>query len=374
LSVETVLPGALFSRDISAENSRTRTLLWIPSGSSIPLRIMRRERIDVVLPTSDYTVGALVEGRERIAGLVRDCSPSGNTWRLFRDKWETLLLANSLGIRTPKTYRCDNKAELVSLLDSLPYPLVVKPRKSTGGIGFFRLDRPADLPPEFFEVASGSDTVFDFERFLVQEYIPGEVHDVCLLFNHGELRAALTQKRLKMYPSTGGAGILNITTEEPGLKERAIALLKAVQWHGPAQVEFKRDGEGRDYLMEVNGRFWGTLDLAVAAGINFPLLACRLAEQGDVPMTTSYKVGLTFRWPVPYGVLHAVETGQWLHTLREFFAPRRALKSDLWATDLLPFLAEIAFACARLVSRVNAPRAQNAALRRMEEVLRTRKV
>lgn len=327
-----------------------------------------RERIDVILPTSDYTVGAMVEGRGQLGGLARHCLPSESAWQLFRDKWETLSLANKLGIRAPKTYCCGNETELRSLLGSLDYPLVVKPRKSAGAIGFFLLGKPSDLPPDCFQAASGSDAVFDFQRPLVQEYIPGEIHDVCLLFNHGEPRAALTQKRLKMYPSSGGAGILNVTTDEPELKEQAIALLKAAQWHGPAQVEFKRGVDGRDYLMEVNGRLWGTLDLAVAAGINFPLLASRIAARGDVRPVTSYHVGLSYRWPWPYGILNAAETGRWFRTLGEFFGAGRGVKSDLWMSDLVPVFAEIVFAGQRFLSNRKAHRAGNAPLRRMRQV------
>jgi predicted ATP-grasp superfamily ATP-dependent carboligase len=145
-----------------------------------------------------------------------------------------------------------------------------------------------------------SDLVYDFSQAVVQEYVPGELHDVCLLFNRGEPRAVLTQRRVLMYPRDGGVGVVNETTAERDLCEPAIALLRALDWHGPAQVEFKRDSrDGRPKLIEVNGRFWGTLDLSIRAGVNFPLLAARLAAAGEVEPAPPYRVGLRYWWPVP---------------------------------------------------------------------------
>ncbi len=332
------------------------------------LRLAEKERFDVILPTSDYIVSMLAGEQSKIEKLAGLPVPHKKALNLFRDKFQTIRLASDLGIHTPETHCCENLQELPPLLASLEYPLIVKPRRSTGGIGLFQLEKPADLPAEFFQTSITSDHVFDFQRPLVQEYIAGSIHDVCLLFNRGEPRVVLTQKRLKMYPSIGGGGIYNVTTDEPDLKEQAIALLKAAQWHGPAQVEFKRTPEGRPYLMEVNGRFWGTLDLAVTAGINFPLLACRMAVEGDIEPVDSYKVGLQFRWPVPYGLLHAAETRTWIRTLWEFFGPRRGVHSDLTASDPLPMIAEILFALSRMGSRRRIPIAADSTLQRMHSV------
>lgn len=335
-------------------------------------RCTEEENFDVVLPTSDYTIGKLVERQEYITGRAKIPIPSSRALNLFRDKFKTIELARELGIRTPKTYACESARKLPPLLASLEYPLIIKPRKSTGGIGLFRLEKPTDLPTRFFQSSTISDSVFDLQRLLVQEYIPGQVHDVCLLFNRGEPRAVLTQKRLKMYPAKGGVGIYNITSDEPDLKEQAIALLKAAQWHGPAQVEFKQNPGGHPYLMEVNGRFWGTLDLAVAAGINFPLLACRMAMDGDIAPVTSYKIGLHFRWPAPYGLLHAAETGKWLRTFWEFFYPHPGLKSDLRISDPMPFIAETLFALKRMGSWYRGRSGLNDTLRRMNLISQNR--
>jgi predicted ATP-grasp superfamily ATP-dependent carboligase len=179
-------------------------------------------------------------------------------------------------------------------------------------------------------------------KILIQEYVPGEIHDVGLLFNRGKPRAALTQKRLKMYHRSGGIGIHNETTHEPELRDSAIALLKALNWHGPALVEFKidsRDGEAK--LMEVNSRFWGTVDLAIQAGVDFPLLACKMAVDGDVEPVFDYQVGMKYKWTLPYGLLYALESNRKWHYLWEFLRVNRHTRTDIWLSDPMPLLIEV---------------------------------
>ncbi len=187
---------------------------------------------------------------------------------------------------------------------------------------------------------------------LVQEYIPGRIHDGCFLFRRGEPRAVLTQQRIVLYPGRGGIGVLNETTDDPELAAAGERLLRRLDWHGPAQVEFKRDnGTGEPILMEINGRLWGTLDLSIQAGMNFPYLICRMAMDGDVPAQAGYRKGLRYRWPFPYGLLHAMESEQPLQAMRKFFGPARNTCSDVRWDDPLPALAEATYTLQRMWKR-----------------------
>jgi hypothetical protein len=219
---------------------------------------------------------------------------------------------------------------------------VLKLNRGFGAMGLHFPNSPDALMRCYEGLPNLSDMVFDYTAPIVQEYIPGDVYDVCLLFNQGKPRAALTQKRLRMHPSKGGFGIENVTTDQPELQGQAIALLEAMQWHGPAQVEFKIDSrDGRTKLMEVNGRFWGTLDLSVQAGVNFPLLACRMAVDGDIDPVFDYQVGLRYIWPFPWR----------LRALTSLLPLDSNLKTDLWFSDPLPLLAELRYYVERLWHR-----------------------
>ena len=306
-------------------------------------------KYDVLLPMCNYTTIALSAHREKFSPYVQVPVPDYDSLLQARDKLQTLEIARQIGIKTPLTYCVHESQDLEEIAEKISYPCVIKPRQGAAAIGLMFPGSKEALMRCYNSLPSKSDMVFVYDRPLVQEYVPGEIHDVCLLFNRGKARAALTQKRLKMYPSRGGAGVINETTDEPALRDQAIMLLEALRWHGPAQVEFKidsRDGTAR--LMEVNGRFWGTLDLSIQAGMNFPLMACRMAIDGDIDSSFEYKVGLRYRWAFPFGLLHAMETEGGWGSLWEFFRFDPNSVSDFWLSDPLPTLAKVLY-IARLV-------------------------
>jgi biotin carboxylase len=86
-------------------------------------------------------------------------------------------------------------------------------------------------------------------------------------------------------------------TLDKALRSQTERLLGLLGWHGVAMVEYKQDARtGRFYLMEINGRFWGSLQLAIDAGVDFPYLSFQLAAGMDLDLPRAYKVGVKSRW------------------------------------------------------------------------------
>jgi len=76
-----------------------------------------------------------------------------------------------------------------------------------------------------------------------------------------------------------------------------LHLLHSVGWEGVAMVEFKRSAaSGESYLMEVNGRFWGSLQLAVDAGVDFPRMLIDMLLKRPFMGTPPYRIGVRARW------------------------------------------------------------------------------
>ncbi len=89
----------------------------------------------------------------------------------------------------------------------------------------------------------------------------------------------------------------------------SINLLKKIKWHGVAQVEYKLDENDQPRLMEINPKFWGTLELSIAAGINFPKLLCDLAIYDEIPKNIDYEQNYKYLWLVP-SLMNYVSQGQ----------------------------------------------------------------
>jgi predicted ATP-grasp superfamily ATP-dependent carboligase len=75
-----------------------------------------------------------------------------------------------------------------------------------------------------------------------------------------------------------------------------------LSFSGPAMTEFKIDRRsGRAYLMEINGRFWGTILLAPAAGLDLPYLYWKMLNGVEIlPDETNYRIGIKGRYLASY--------------------------------------------------------------------------
>jgi predicted ATP-grasp superfamily ATP-dependent carboligase len=301
-----------------------------------------RGSYDVVLPMSDYATVALSRYRERFERHTHLAVPAYEALMATFDKPTVLARARALGIAVPRTFVPDSLDEVARVADQLDYPCVLKPRRGAGAEGVRYADSRADLIRKYAATDRRSDAVMHYWPPIVQEYVPGPVHDVNLLLDHGRFVAAQVERRLEMCPATGGPSVLVETTDEPELVGLALRLLQPLGWHGPAEAEFKIDQhDGRPHLMEVNTRFWGSIDIGIQAGIDMPYLACRLAMAEPIEAVTDYRVGLRYRWLVPYALLSLLHAGGAVpHTPRSLL-PGRGTLCELDATDLFPHLTRL---------------------------------
>lgn len=198
---------------------------------------------------------------------------------------------------------------------------------------------------------------------LVQEYCPGVGVGVEMLMHQGIALATFQHRRLKEAPATGGVAVMAVAEEiEPALAQASFDLLRAIEWEGPAMVEFRYERKtGRVALMEVNGRFWGTSSLPILAGLDFPRYVWEIAHGVHPEIPQSYQVGTRWRWTAGYvDRLHGLMTNpsskveptpSQLRTLAEVpgdFSP--AINDSLgWWSDPRPAFSELAATVRRWV-------------------------
>jgi predicted ATP-grasp superfamily ATP-dependent carboligase len=258
------------------------------------------ERIDVVVPVTDVTTHEVACNRDALAPHAVVAAPRLDAFELVSDKTALLARAAACGIPVPRTEFVDGITGLNGVVDRVRYPAVIKPARS-------RIRTDAGWIPATVQYARCESELWDRYRTkeylaahpsLIQERIVGPGMGVFVLCEHGRVRAAFAHRRLREKPPSGGASVLSESVApDPELVAQAARLLEPLGWHGVAMLEYKRDQRsGVPYLMEVNGRFWGSLQLAVDAGVDFPFLCCQLAlgQAPDIP--ASYKVGVRSRW------------------------------------------------------------------------------
>ena len=273
---------------------------------AVLLRAARELSVDLIVPVTDEIILPLSAARARFAGVCRLALPGTQALATALDKSATLELAEGLDIPVPRTALVANAYEALVAAESIGWPVVLKPQSSRvyeqapkaggrGNVAAFGVSYAAD--PE--ALSSQMQRLNGQTGALVQEYVRGTGFGIELLMDRGRPLAAFQHRRVREVPITGGASSYRDSVPlDPVLLDHAVRLLGALDWTGLAMVEFKA-GKGRLALMEVNGRIWGSLPLAVKAGMDFPGRLVDLCLNGSsdaqAPLDTAYEIGVRSR-------------------------------------------------------------------------------
>ena len=261
-------------------------------------RVIQRHAVDVLIPVTDAALVSLSRERARL-GTVCLPWPDAEAVSQVSDKALVAIAAREIGIAVPRQVVAASLDEALAAVRDLRFPLVAKPSRSVrerrdGTLAKLLVTHAADADELSSELAPLGETAFPL---LLQERIVGPGVGVSLLVWDGRLLAHFTHRRLREHPPAGGVSVYaESVAPDPGLVERSFTLLQRFGWCGVAMVEYKVDAtSGVPYLMEVNGRFWGSLQLAIDAGVDFPslLVAATRGVTGRVPQ---YRSGVRFRW------------------------------------------------------------------------------
>jgi len=263
--------------------------------------LARQEPGTLILPMSDATTLMISANRDLLlqagAKLVL---PSHEDVVHAADKSFTTTLAQSLGIAVPRSVAISSAAEALKQAGSLPYPVVLKPRSSEEQEGSGASQSTGR--PLYARTADEFRRAYDelgkrATSVLVQEFIPGGGTGYFALVRNGELRVEFAHRRIRdVHPTGSGSAVRESIKPDPKLREASLSILKALNWHGVAMVEFRQRPDGEFVFLEVNGRFWNSLPLACYAGADFPSALAEVAENGDCTPITDYKVGVRCRW------------------------------------------------------------------------------
>ena len=256
------------------------------------------EHADLILPISEPALLAILPERRRLSPS-RIPFPDTAAFLRISDKALLLRHASALGIAVPAQAELESRHGLAEIEPGLRFPMVLKPSRSVSERGGRRektgVKHAATLDELREHVSSMSDAAFPL---LLQQRVVGPGAGIFLIVWDGRIIAQFAHRRLREKPPAGGVSVYRESiTADPDLVRRSSELLAQFGWYGPAMIEYKIDQDtGTPYLMEINPRFWGSLQLAIDAGVDFPLLLARAAT-GDCPEPVlSYQVGIRSRW------------------------------------------------------------------------------
>lgn len=261
--------------------------------------LTKTERIDALFPVSDISSFLVSAMRSQFPPACLVALADHESLQFAADKLRIAMLAMELGVPIPLTRVIRSPDEINGDLQIPEFPIVVKASHS-------RIASPDGWIHTRVDYANNMDELGQLIRckkeeefpILLQERIIGEGMGLFLCSEHGTPIALFSHRRIREKPPSGGVSVLRESIPlDPTVLEYAQRLIRRLNWHGVAMVEFKRDvRDGIPKLMEINGRFWGSLQLAVDSGVDFPNILLDMLTGKARPPVDRYEIGVKTRW------------------------------------------------------------------------------
>ncbi|MGH2456539.1 MAG: ATP-grasp domain-containing protein, partial [Candidatus Limnocylindria bacterium] len=257
-------------------------------------------------------------------------------------------LAAEAGVAVPRTVEPAGLDEVDAAAAEVGFPLVIKaPLEGASGVAYATEPGTARGAVAAWQARNGLGP--DVMPIL-QQRIVGPGFGVFATYQDGSWRRMAAHRRIREFPPEGGESTCCELVADPELFSIGRSLLDALAWHGVAMVELKRhEADGRLYLMEINPKFWGSLDLVLAAGADFPGDLVRIAAGEQLPVMEPPGGPLRYCWPLGNDLRHLVaRPSGWRAVLRDWLGGAR---TNLRPSDPLPHVVELAGTVGRILRR-----------------------
>ncbi len=174
-------------------------------------------------------------------------------------------------------------------------PLVVKPRHTTVRASD---GSPLRLRPEVAATREEAAARVEYlesvgAEAVVQAYVEGDLVAYVGLADRESRVVTALQQRASVVSPGGGSVRAETVPIDPMLAEKVSALLVDLAWFGIAQVQFQQPPGGEPVLIDLNGRFYGSMALAIAAGVDLPAMWADLALDRPVQPAAA-KIGVRY--------------------------------------------------------------------------------
>ncbi len=250
-------------------------------------------------------------------------------------KVDTYKHAENIGIPIPKTFYPKSIKDLDNLKSKISYPCVIKGLYEVGGNIVDYVFKEQDLKKKYMSVCNKYGLDAANELPMLQEYVGGYGCAFFAVYSNGKCGLTFQHKRIREYPVTGGASVCAESYKSELVQEYGMKLLDSLKWNGVAMVEFKLNKDNIPTLMEINPKFWGSCDLALEAGVNFPKAIVDIHNGKKINYSEEYKYPFRYHWPLNDDILHGIKNPKnIMQVIKDIFNPR--VKSNIWMSDFSP--------------------------------------
>lgn len=296
------------------------------------LQIIDSEQIELVIPVGTPSFRTLSRLTHRLIDKTNIVIAEPEAIDFCMSKARVYLHAEQAGISVASTEYPESLDEVDAIADRFQYPCVIKGRYETGYNIIAYAQAPAELRSQYRNLCERYKLREPGDLPMIQRYVDGEGYGFFAIYNRGECGPTFQHHRLREYPPSGGMSVASESSYHDGVFEQGKRLLDSLQWHGVAMVEFRVTADGEPVLMEINPKFWGSLDLALQAGVDFPSAMVAIASGRSVPFAREFRHPFRLHWPLHGDLLHGLRRPSRLPAvLWSCVDPR--WHSNLWLRD-----------------------------------------
>ncbi len=300
------------------------------------IKILKENKYATIIPVSYLSFQILSKNIKSIKKYTNLTITSYQNILSASNKIETYKIAEKLKIPYPKTYYIETPNEINNL--SIKYPCVIKAPLEMGKNLVEYARNFSELKKKYHKILSSYK--FKEAQPIIQEYIKGEGAGFFAFYKKGKLINWFIHKRIREYPVSGGASTVAKSYYNEKIFENGKKILDYLGWEGVAMVEFKKDNASGTYkLMEINAKFWGSLELAISAGVNFPEMLVLDALNLDIPQIRKYQ-NVKFQWILSGDIFHIIEKPS---HFPDFIKDLFSSKNDIMLSDLKPNLFQLLY-------------------------------
>lgn len=252
------------------------------------LKKVKKNKYKCIFPVRENTAKVISKYKNELSKYTKVPVPDYPSFQRAFNKEEVLKIAIKKGISCPKSY-FENDVDTIA--DQIKFPVILKSKSRHGSkVSICQSKNELKIMSKLFYENIGP--------FFIQEFIPngGEL-GVYTLFNSESKPYALSvHQRIRTVHTYGGVSTFRKTIRNDHIVKIAFDLLKAINWVGPAMVEFRVDSrDNTPKFIEINPRWWGSLPLSIFSGPDFPYLLYKNEVDGKIKPNLNYKIGVNCR-------------------------------------------------------------------------------
>lgn len=301
----------------------------------------------ILVPTNDAVVHILSKHKKTLERRYKVSVPELNIVNFAYNKRLTYAIAKENNIPVPYTIYPENLKEMSELSPDISFPVIIK---GTIGHRFFKKIGVAAIKAnsqrELIQAYIKCSSIIDPQEIMIQEVIPGssnQVYSFCSFFRDKKLIGLWTGRKIREHPSSFGVATVAESIYIPELVELGLALLKAMDYYGISEIEFKKDPrDGKFKLIEMNPRIWLWVSLATYSGVNLPYLLYKDIIGERIQPINGFKEDVVWIhfWPDLAMALKGIVSGNL--SFNEYFSTLKGEKEFcvISRDDPLPFIAE----------------------------------